>query len=106
MEQCQTNIARTVTGACKGTNHDLIYSNLKWETLSSRRENVKNLNMHKMINNNAPTYPCNSIPKEVEPKRYNLRNSKQKLNRDIQEKFHSIWYKLWNNLDQHEQMHD
>ena len=111
LEQFQTQIARTVTGARKGTSRDLIYSELQWETLSSRRENVKILNMHKIVNDNAPTYLCNLIPKEIEPNRYNLRNPNNiKIPKTRTETFRKSFIpsgiKVWNNLNQHQKMYD
>ena len=111
LEQFQTQIARTVTGARKGTSRDLIYSDLQWETLSSRREKVKILNMHKIVNNNAPSYLCNLIPRETEPNRYNLRNPNTiKIPKTRTETFRTSFIpsgiKLWNRLNQHEKTFD
>ena len=74
LEQFQMEVARTVTGARRGTSHDLINSELRWETLSTRRKNVKLLNMYKMVHNKSPAYLCNLLPNNRAEPCYNLRN--------------------------------
>ena len=104
LEQFQIEIAKTVTGARKGTSHDLLYSELKWETLSQRRTNSKLLNIHRIVNNNAPSYMCNLIPQNNEDNRYNLRNkSEVKMPKTRTETFRRSFIpssiNLWNNLE-------
>ena len=41
LEDFQLSIARTVTGAWKGTSHELISNELNWPSLTDRREGVK-----------------------------------------------------------------
>jgi len=105
LENFQLEIARTVSGARRGTSHQFIYSELGWETLSSRRQNVKLFNFHKMINKNAPNYLCNLIPKSQNVQ-YNLRNPIIPLPKTRTETFRKSFIpstvNLWNNLTQEE----
>ena len=41
LENFQLAAARIVTGAKKGTSHNLLYEETNWETLKSRRQNTK-----------------------------------------------------------------
>ena len=63
LEDLQLSIARTVTGACKGTSHDLIYNELNWPTLADRRKGVKLKNFYKIINNETPEFLRSLLPK-------------------------------------------
>ena len=47
LEDFQLSIARTVTGARKGTSHELISNELNWPSLTDRREGVKLKNFFK-----------------------------------------------------------
>ena len=111
LEQFQLEIARTVTGARRGTSREMLYNELKWERLSSRRENVKLVNMHKIVHDNAPTYLCNLIPKDIETNRYNLRNQGNiKIPRTRTETFKKSFIpsatNLWNNLPSNQKLLD
>ena len=57
--------ARMVTGAKKGTSHELLYNELNWDKLSDRRANVKLLYMHKIVNQNLPSYLTELLPGKV-----------------------------------------
>ena len=46
LESFQLDVARTVTGARKGTHHNLLYSETGWQTLATRRKNSKLSNFH------------------------------------------------------------
>ena len=66
-------MARIVTGACKGTSHELIYKETKWPTLSERRELFKLKIIIKIINNDTPNYLKALLPQTAVEKRPNSR---------------------------------
>ena len=59
------SIARTVTGARKGTSHDPILNELNWPSLADRREGAKLKNFIKIINKESPVYLQDLIPKRI-----------------------------------------
>ena len=61
LENVQLGFARVVTGAKRGTSHELLYNETSWPTLSSRRNNVKMKFMHGVVHGKAPDYLCNLI---------------------------------------------
>ena len=61
LENVQLGFARVVTGAKRGTSHELLYNETSWPTLSSRRNNVKIKFMHGVVHGKAPDYLCNLI---------------------------------------------
>ena len=65
LEKFQMSIARTVTGARKGTSHDLILNELNWPSLADRREGAKLKNFIKIINKESPVYLQDLIPKRI-----------------------------------------
>ena len=62
LEDLQLNIARIVSGARKGTSHELIYNELHWPSLADRRKGFKLKNFVKIISNEAPGYLQSTIP--------------------------------------------
>ena len=54
LENVQLGFARVVTGAKRGTSHELLYNETSWPTLSSRRNNVKMKFMHGVVHGKAP----------------------------------------------------
>ena len=74
LENLQLDIARIVTGARKGTSHDLIYSETNWQTLSKRRELFKLKHFIKIVNNEAPEYLKSLLPMSHGMVRPNSRN--------------------------------
>ena len=50
LEKFQMSIARTVTGARKGTSHNLILNELNWPSLADRREGAKLKNFINIFN--------------------------------------------------------
>ena len=74
LEDFQLSIARTVTGAGKGTSHELISNELNWPSLTDRREGVKLKNFLKIMNNEMPQYLQSLIPEKIGAKRPQLRN--------------------------------
>ena len=61
----QMSIARTVTGARKGTSHDLILNELNWPSPTDRREGAKLKNFIKIINKESLVYLQDLIPKRI-----------------------------------------
>ena len=56
LENVQLSFARVVTGAKRGTSHELLYNETSWPTLSSRRNDVKMKFMHGVVHGKAPDY--------------------------------------------------
>ena len=67
LEDFQVCIARTVSGAGKGTIHEFISNELNWPSLSDRRE-------YKIMNNETPQYLQTLIPEKIGTKRPQSRN--------------------------------
>ena len=65
LEKFQMSIDRTVTGARKGTSHDLILNELNWPSLVDRRELAKLKNFINIINKESPVYLEDLIPKRI-----------------------------------------
>ena len=61
LENVQLGFARVLTGAKRGTSHELLYKETSWPTLCSRRNNVKMKFMHGVVHGKAPDYLCNLI---------------------------------------------
>ena len=74
LEDFQLSIARTVTGARKGTSHELISNELNWPNLTDRREGVKLKNFLKIMSNEIPQYLQSLIPEKIGTKRPQSRN--------------------------------
>ena len=62
IENVQLLCARIVTGAKRGTHHDLLYKELQWQTLSERRHVSKLKFMYKLKNRIAPEYLSSLLP--------------------------------------------
>ena len=65
LEKFQLDMARTVTGARKGTSHDLLYKETNWKPLADRRKAVKLKNFIKIINHQTPPYLETIIPAKI-----------------------------------------
>ena len=106
LENVQLSAARVVTGAKKGTSHDLLYNELQWQKLSERRKYVKLKHMHKIVHGTAPSYLCTLLPKQVgDVVSYQLRgNSNIRQIKCRTEKYRKSFLpncvNLWNNLDE------
>ena len=61
LENVQLSFARVVTGAKRGTSHELLHDETSWPTLSSTQNNVKMKFMHGVVHGKAPDYLCNLI---------------------------------------------
>jgi len=102
LENEQLRCARIVSGAKKGTSHDLIYQELGWSTLSERRKYCKFKFMFNIVNNHCPTYLHESLPVHVQH-RHNLRNDSNIRNfRARTDKFRTSilpdCIRLWNDI--------
>ena len=64
LENIQLDIARVVTGARKGTSHELIYKETNWLKLSERRNLHKLKKFSKIIEGKEPEYLQEIIPKK------------------------------------------
>ena len=79
IENTQRQFARLVTGAKRGTSHQLIYDEISWPSLSERRKCDKLKFIHKIVNHNAPLYLCDLLPPKVGTNAaYELRNANEK----------------------------
>ena len=56
LERVQLDVARSLTGARKGTSHAAIYKKTNWQTLSERRKNLKLKYFLKVLNHETPEY--------------------------------------------------
>ena len=74
LERLQINMARIVTGARKGTSHQLLYHDINWQTLKERRELLKLKNFIRIVNGEAPEYLHNLLPRTFGSIRNNSRN--------------------------------
>ena len=103
LENVQLNFARCVTGAKRGTSHNLIYEEISWQPLSERRKENKLKFMQKIVHKSAPEYLSDLLPQPIQDNPYNLRR-----NQDIRQfhfrtsKFQNSLFpdciKLWNEL--------
>ena len=77
LENMQLKFARIVTGAKRGTKHELLYNETSWQSLADRRSTSKLKFMHKVVNGNAPDYLNQLIPQPNIDIKYDLRNKDQ-----------------------------
>ena len=75
LEQFQLCVARTVTGAKRGTSHAALYRETGWQKLSDRRHNIKMKIFAKMTTGNAPPYLCSLLPPKIGESRPNSRSA-------------------------------
>ena len=105
LENFQLSAARIVSGAKKGTSHQLIYDEVAWPKLSDRRKDCKLKFIHKIVHGTSPDYLVELLPGNVgEGMSYNLRQKNNiKLFKARTEKFKNSLIpdciRLWNNLD-------
>ncbi len=74
LESLQLDMARIVTGARKGTSHELLYKETNWQTLSERRQSLKLKNFVKIVNNETPDYLKSLLPQRIGDVRENSRH--------------------------------
>ena len=65
LESLQLDAARVVTGAKRGTSHELIYRECGWPLLSKRREESQMVLFYKMQNDMTPEYLSELVPPTV-----------------------------------------
>ena len=105
LEAVQKRAARIVSGAIRGTRSEVIYQELGWETLSSRRDRAKLILFHKIVNKRTPAYLYESLPPKVgERSRFPLRNQDNYCRFDgtsstFIKSFFPSTVLLWNELD-------
>ena len=74
LEDVQLAAARVVTSATKGTSHDIIYNECKWELLEERRKKQRLKMVFKMKNNLCPETLQTLLPIQMHQRTgYNLR---------------------------------
>ena len=61
LESIQLDAARIITGLRRGTNHEILYEELGWISLSKRRSNHKLIHFYKILNHDTPAYINNII---------------------------------------------
>ena len=75
VEAIQRRAARIISGAIIRTSQNVMYDELGWTALSSRRKQLKLTMLHKTLINGSPQYLYDCIPKPVsERTHYALRN--------------------------------
>ena len=76
LENLQLRAGRIVCGAIRHTSHEIIYSELGWETLAKRREYFKLTLYHKMVYGLVPNHLCDLLPSSVATRtQYPVRSS-------------------------------
>ena len=80
LENLQLDMARIVTGARKGTSHQLLYSDTNWQTLAERRELIKLKKMITITNDKAPNYLKSLLPATIGSVRPNSRHPENFFN--------------------------
>ena len=102
-ESVQYSAALAVTGTWRGTSRDKLYTELGWESLSSRRWSRHLTLFYKFLNNLSPEYAVDPIP-PLYQSQYHLRDQDviERL-RAKTEKFKSSFYpnclSEWNRLE-------
>ena len=105
LEKFQLSIARIVTGARKGTSHELLYQETSWQTLAERRSTCKMKYLLKIINGDTPEYLQTLLPQKVGDIRPSSRNANNfKLVKARTETFRQSFIpsvvKQWNSLSE------
>ena len=104
LENLQLSIARTVTGARKGTSHNLLYSETNWPTLHERRQTAKLKHFLKISSSEAPNYLIELLPEKIGERRPNSRNADDYImfktrTETYRRSFMPSAVKLWNSLE-------
>ena len=100
----QLSIARTVTGARKGTSHQLLYNETNWPTLQERRQAAKLKHFFKISSGEAPNYLIELLPEKIGERRPNSRNADDYImfktrTETFRRSFMPSAVKLWNSLE-------
>ena len=78
IEMVQKRAARITSGAIRGTKTVIVYEELGWDSLRSRREQHKVLFLHKIIHGHSPQYLIDLMPETVNSRtEYYLRNQSE-----------------------------
>ena len=105
LEHIQLTAARIVTGLPVFASVNSLYLETGWESSAESRKNKKLSLMYKTVNNGAPLYLSDLLPRRVEAaSNYNLRNSQNfgiPFTRlcSFETSFFPSTIRLWNNLD-------
>ena len=91
-----------MTGARRGTSHNLIYKETGWPKLSERRTATKLKNLIKIANNDTPHYLHNLLPPKIGDN-YRLIKTRTET---FRKSFIPSTVKLWNDLPLHERSHE
>ena len=75
LENLQLEIARTVTGARRGTSHELLMEEVGWPSLADRRKGNILKQFLKIINDDTPAYLKSLIPGKIGTDRPQSRNA-------------------------------
>ncbi len=107
LENFQLDIARTVTGARKGTSHEQLYRETNWPTLHQRRQAVKLKKFIKIAHHETPNYLIEMLPDKVGEIRPGSRHADNfRLMKTRTETFKKSFIpssiKTWNSLDPQE----
>ena len=107
LNKVQKRAGKIVSGAIRGISSDVLFSELSWETLESRRDKRMLTLYSDITHDRAPSYLNTHIPQTVQERtqgRYNLRNN----NNLSQPTFRTETYRnsyfptmatIWNNTD-------
>ena len=103
LESVQYSAARAVTGTWKGTPREKLYTELGWESLSSRRWSRRLILFSKIMNNLTPLYTTEPIPQPHQTN-YLLRNQDvvgrmRARTEQFQSGFYPNCISEWNKLD-------
>ncbi len=103
LEDVQLRAAKVICGATNRTSRALIYKELGWQTLQTRRKDHRLATMYKIMHNSTPDYLCSPIPVNNEHI-YHLRNAKETpgvkaRTSAFQNSFYPQTIKDWNELD-------
>lgn len=105
LDKVHKRAARIVSGAIRGTHSDVLYNELSWQTLASRREERMLMLYSDIVHGRAPDYLSELLPQTVSMRtggRYNLRNAND-LSREFARKdtfknsFIPAMTDVWNN---------
>ena len=104
LESIQLEAARIITGLRRGTSHNILYGELGWEPLETRRKKSKLLMFYKILNNEAPDYLIKIVDDyNVHEPPYNLRYNNMRFQTPRTVSFQMSYFpstiRLWNTLD-------
>ena len=107
LENVQLAAARVITGATRGTNHQLIYEEAGLEKLSERRTKSKLILFYKIVHGLAPFYLQNLLPNYVHDRNcYEVRSNRNFSSVRTRTNLFDVSFfpstvKLWNSLPIH-----